>query len=96
MGPELIAACAALLAAGVTAGPAYITARRSGKTAKDEGNATREAIAKLGARLDAAESGRLLDRAEAREDIRCLRRDVRAVREWQAGHDAEHVALKGR
>jgi len=96
MGTELIAALSALLAAGITAGPAYITARRSGRTAKDEGNATRAAIAGLSARLDAEESARNAQRAETREDIRCLRRDVRAIREWQAGHDAEHVALRGK
>lgn len=96
MGPELIAALSALLAAGITAGPAYMTARRSGKTAQHEGHATREAIAGLTTRLDVEERARRADRAETREDIRHLRRDVRAIREWQAGHDAEHVALRGK
>src|SRR5690606_22956069 len=52
MGPELIAGTAAILAAAITAGPAYITARKSGRTATREGEATREAIAALHARVD--------------------------------------------
>ena len=96
MGPEAIAGTSAVLAALVTAGPAYLAARRSGKTAEHEGESTREVLAALGARLDVEAEARERDRAETREDIRHLRRDVRAIREWQAGHDAEHVAMRGR
>lgn len=80
MGPELIAGTAAILAAAITAGPAYMTARKSGRTATREGEATREAIAALHARVDAVA-----------EDVHHLRDEVAAVRWWQAAHAAEHA-----
>lgn len=100
MGPEVIAAAASVVVAAVTAGPAYMAARKAGRaaaeTAESEGAATREAVAALSARLGVEEAARIRERAETRADIRALRLDVRAVREWQAGHDAEHVAMRGR
>jgi len=78
MGPELIAGTAAILAAAITAGPAYIAARKSGRTATQEGTATREAIAALHARVDAAA-----------EDVRSLRSELATVREWQIVHTAQ-------
>lgn len=78
MGPELIAGTAAILAAAITAGPAYMTARKSGRTATREGEATREAIAALHARVDAVA-----------EDVRSLRSELVTVREWQIVHTAE-------
>jgi len=80
MGPELIAGTAAILAAAITAGPAYITARKTGRTAIQEGEATREAIAALHARVDAVA-----------DEVRCLRGEVAAVREWQIVHATEHA-----
>src|SRR5690606_41075682 len=94
------AAAASGVVAAVTAGPAYMAARKAGRaaaeTAESEGGATREAVAALSARLGVEEAARIRERADTRADIRALRLDVRAVREWQAGHDAEHVAMRGR
>lgn len=80
MGTELIAGAAAILAAAITAGPAYMTARKSGRTATREGTATREAIAALRARVDAVA-----------DDVHLLRGEVAAVREWQIVHATEHA-----
>lgn len=80
MGTELIAGAAAVLAAAITAGPAYLSARKSGRTATQEGAATREAIAALHARVDAVA-----------EDVHLLRDEVAAVREWQIVHVTEHA-----
>lgn len=78
MGPELIAGTAAILAAAITAGPAYMAARKSGRTATQEGTATREAIAALHARVDAVAT-----------DVHFLRGQVATVQEWQIAHTAE-------
>lgn len=96
MEPEAVAGAAAVLAALVTAGPAYLAARRSGRTAKNEGRSTREVLTALDVRLEAEATARERDRAETREDIQGLRLDVRAVREWQASHATEHRALRGK
>ena len=82
MGPELIAGTAAILAAAITAGPAYLTARKTGRTATQEGTATREAIAALHARVDAVA-----------EDVHLLRSEVADVRRWQAAHVTEHALM---
>ena len=82
MGTELIAGAAAVLAAAITAGPAYLSARKSGRTATREGEATREAIAALHARVDAVA-----------EDVHYLRGEVSAVREWQIVHATEHALM---
>ena len=96
MDPVYITVGGTVLVALVTAGPAYLAARKSGKTAQAEGESTREALSVLAARMDADARIRDRDRAETREDLACLREDVQAVREWQAGHDAEHIALRGK
>lgn len=83
MGPELIAGTAAILAAAITAGPAYMTARKSGRTATREGEATREAIAALRARVDTVV-----------DEVHCLRGEVAAVREWQIVHATEHALTR--
>lgn len=80
MGPELIAGAAAIMAAAITAGPAYMTARKTGRTATREGEATREAIAALHARVDAVAN-----------EVHHLRGEVAAVREWQIVHATEHA-----
>lgn len=82
MGTELIAGVAAVLAAAITAGPAYMAARKSGRTATREGTATREAIAALHARVDAVA-----------EDVHHLRDEVAAVRWWQAAHATQHALM---
>jgi len=82
MGPELIAGAAAILAAAITAGPAYMAARKSGRTATQEGTATREAIAALHARVDAVAS-----------EVYLLRSEVANVREMQIAHITEHALM---
>jgi len=82
MGPELIAGTAAILAAAITAGPAYITARKTGRTATREGEATREAIAALHARVDVMAT-----------DLHLLRSEVADVRRWQVAHATEHALM---
>lgn len=96
MGPEFIAGTSAVLAALVTAGPAYLAARRSGRTAVDEGTATREALAALAERVEAANEAHERDRREVREILACLHREVRGLREWQVAHDAEHALWRGK
>jgi len=83
MGPELIAGTAAILAAAITAGPAYMAARKSGRTATEEGTATREAIAALHARVDAVAS-----------EVYLLRGEVSAVREMQVAHIVDHALTR--
>ena len=82
MGPELIAGTAAILAAAITAGPAYMAARKSGRTATQEGTATREAIAALHARVDVMAT-----------DLHLLRSEVADVRRWQVAHVTEHALM---
>lgn len=90
--PEVIAGGAAVLGALISAGPAYLAARRSGKTAASEGSATREQLAALAERLDADREVSARDRAETREELRAIRREVREVAAWQVQHAAEHAA----
>lgn len=83
----LITAAGVILAAVV---PAFLSLRRTAGAVATEGVATREAmadaVAALGSRLDS----RIND---VRDDIDDVREDVARVREWQAGHDAEHLLL---
>ncbi|GAB1326962.1 hypothetical protein [Streptomyces sennicomposti] len=91
MSPEvlaaLIAAAAVIGAAVIAAVPAFLSLRR--RTAV-EGETTRDAMAEameaIGSRFDA----RIND---VRDDIDGVREDVARVREWQAGHDAEHLLI---
>ncbi|MEV0444022.1 hypothetical protein AB0I46_34410 [Streptomyces spectabilis] len=90
----LITAVSVLGAAVIAAVPALVSLRRrtvgavaaEGETTRD---AVTEAVTSLGARLDSR-----ID--DVRDDIDDLREDVARVREWQAGHDAEHLLLGGR
>src|SRR5690606_15481668 len=82
MGTELIAGAAAILAAAITAGPAYLAARKAGRTATEEGTATREAIAALHARVDVMAA-----------DLHLLRSEVADVRRWQVAHATQHALM---
>lgn len=83
----LITATGVVLAAVV---PALLSLRRTAGAVASEGETTRdavaEAVAALGSRLDA----RIND---VRDDIDDVREDVSRIREWQAGHDAEHLLI---
>lgn len=91
MSPEvtvaLITAVGVILAAVASAIPAFLSLRR--RTAA-EGETTRDAMAEameaIGSRVDAR-----ID--DVRDDIDGVREDVARVREWQAGHDAEHLII---
>ena len=67
-----------VLAALVSAGPAYLALRVRGTT-RDEGTATREALTQA--------VGTINDRMNE------LRDDVREVRDWQTAHAAAHTVL---
>ncbi|MFI8084356.1 hypothetical protein ACIF6L_26580 [Kitasatospora sp. NPDC086009] len=92
MSPEII--IAAISAAGVVGAatvPAVLGLRRARGAAQEEGAATRESVAVLGAGL-AAQLAAVRD--ELRSDVAELREDVTDVRAWQAGHDAEHLLMR--
>jgi hypothetical protein len=65
----------------ITAGPAYLAARKSRGTAREEGELTRDAvtsaIGELNGRIDQLHDG--------------LRADIAEVRDWQAAHTTEHA-----
>lgn len=91
MSPEVIAAAvggvAVLGAAVIAAVPALLTIlRRTRGAVEAEGTATRDAVTALGAVVTAL-------RDELRTDVAGVREDVTRVREWQAGHDAEHLLI---
>jgi hypothetical protein len=79
----LITAVSVIGAAVVAVAPAL---RRTRGAVEAEGLATREAMeaqfAALNVRID-----------DARDDIDDVREGVVRVREWQAGHDAEHLLI---
>jgi hypothetical protein len=83
----LITSASTLGAAVVAAVPAAMALMRRHRGAvQADGAATREALTAMGERLDA----RIND---VRDDIDGVREDVARVREWQAGHDAEHLLI---
>lgn len=84
MSPENAALISAVVVAAITAGPAYIEARRSRRAAHDEGEATREAIVSELSRSDALQTARL----------NALSEDIASLRDWQTSHTAEHIALR--
>ncbi|MFJ4768468.1 hypothetical protein ACIP88_05025 [Streptomyces uncialis] len=92
----LVGALAVVAAAAITS-LVPLLLRRTRGTVVEEGEATRAAtvdamdvvrtsVEAMGARLDAR-----ID--DVRDDIDDVREDVARVREWQAGHDAEHLLL---
>lgn len=85
----------ALVGALGVIGAATVTAlvpllRRTRGAVEADGAATREAVTEavnaLGSRLDSR-----ID--DVRDDIDDVREDVARIREWQAGHDAEHLLI---
>lgn len=88
MGPEIIVA---LISAAAVVGAAAIAAlapllRSTRGAVEAEGATTREALEAVGRRLDAR-----ID--DVRDDLDEVRESVARVREWQAGHDAEHLLM---
>ncbi|MFE5828731.1 hypothetical protein ACFQ8W_00420 [Streptomyces sp. NPDC056508] len=83
----------ALIAAVAAIAPTALTLRASRKTRGEvtaDGEATRnataEAVDSLGSRFDAR-----ID--DVRDDLDEVREGLSRVREWQAGHDAEHLII---
>ncbi|MFJ9694936.1 hypothetical protein [Kitasatospora sp. NPDC101183] len=92
MSPEII--IATITAGGVVVAatvPALLGLRRARGAAEDEGAATRESVAVLGAALAERIDG---VRDELRSDVAELRDHVTDVRAWQAAHDAEHLLIR--
>ncbi|MFF1684499.1 MULTISPECIES: hypothetical protein [unclassified Streptomyces] len=94
MSPEvvvsLITAASVMGAAVVAAVPALLALqRRTTGAVEAEGTATRTALDTIAEQLHR----RVTD---VRSDIDGVREDVARVREWQAGHDAEHLLITGR
>ncbi|MFJ3084470.1 hypothetical protein ACIPJG_32600 [Streptomyces halstedii] len=99
MGPDVIIAvitAASVLGAAVVAAiPALLAVLKRTRTAvEDQGEETRavtlDALDAVGSRLQARFDARLDD---VRDDIDSVRESVAHVREWQAGHDAEHMII---
>ncbi|WP_405927909.1 hypothetical protein OG554_03670 [Streptomyces griseus] len=102
MAPEIviavITAASVLGAAVVAALPALMTAlRRTRNAVQTQGEETRavtlDALDAVGSRLEARFNARIDD---LRDDIDDVREDIARVREWQAGHDAEHIISRPR
>ncbi|MFC8583221.1 hypothetical protein ACFUGD_01385 [Streptomyces sp. NPDC057217] len=87
---EILVALIAGLAAVISAAVAKRETKQTRGAVEADGEATRsvtvEAVEALGSRFD----GRIDD---VRDDIDDLRESVARVREWQAGHDAEHLII---
>lgn len=97
MSPEVVAAVIGALAAVMTAVIGVVLPRllrRTHSAVAEEGEATRvvtlDAVSAMGSRLEARFNARIDD---VRDDIDGVREDVARVREWQAGHDAEHMII---
>ncbi|MFB8071121.1 hypothetical protein [Streptomyces californicus] len=99
MAPEIviavITAASVLGAAVVAAVPALLTVlRRTRVAVENQGEETRavtlDALDAVGSRLQARFDARLDD---VRDDLDEVRESVARVREWQAGHDAEHLLI---
>lgn len=99
MSPEIIvaiiAAVAVVAAAVVAAVPPLLQAsRRTRGTVEAQGAQTRavtlDALDAVGTRLQARFDARLDD---VRDDLDDVREHLTRVREWQAGHDAEHLII---
>lgn len=87
----MITAAGAILAAVIAAVPAFLSLqRRTAGAVAAEGETTREAMAEAVAALRSRVDARIDD---VRDDIDGVREDVAHVREWQAGHDAEHLLI---
>ncbi|MYR43074.1 hypothetical protein [Streptomyces sp. SID5910] len=85
----IIGAIGVMGAAAVTAAIPLITRRTRGAVAA-EGVVTREAVAEAVTALGAQLNTRIDD---VRDDMDEVRESVSRIREWQAGHDAEHLLI---
>lgn len=85
----IIGALGAIGAASLAASLPIVLRRARGAVVA-EGAVTREAMADAVGALGAQLNTRIDD---VREDIDVLRESVTHVREWQAGHDAEHLLI---
>lgn len=83
----LIGALGVVLAAAV---PVLLSMRRTRGAVEADGAVTREAVTQVVAALGARLDSRIDD---VRDDIDDVREDVSRIREWQAGHDAEHLLI---
>ncbi len=84
---SVITAVAVIVAAVIAAVPAFLALqRRTTGAVAQEGTATREALEGIASALN-------LRINDVRDDIDGVREDVSRVREWQAGHDAEHLLI---
>ncbi|MFB7919235.1 hypothetical protein [Streptomyces sp. NPDC056061] len=99
MAPEIIiaviTAVSVLGAAVVAAVPALLAVlRRTHSSVEAQGEQTRaatlDALDAVGTRLEARFDARIDD---LRDDVDDVRESVARVREWQAGHDAEHLII---
>ncbi|MFE6493410.1 hypothetical protein [Streptomyces sp. NPDC057748] len=99
MSPEItiavITAVSVLGAAVVAVVPAFVTLfRRTTSHVEAQGEQTRaatiDALDAMGRRIEARFDARVDD---VRDDIDDVRESVARVREWQAGHDAEHLLI---
>ncbi len=88
----LIAIIGALGAIGAAAlaGSLPIVLRRARGAVEAEGAVTREAVTQIVTALGERVDSRIND---VRDDIDDVREDVSRIREWQAGHDAEHLLI---
>ncbi|BDM70601.1 hypothetical protein HEK616_40880 [Streptomyces nigrescens] len=97
MSPEVAAAIiggAAALLTTVVGILLPLVLRRTRGAVEAQGEQTRavtlDALDAMGIRLQARFNARIDD---VRDDIDGVREDVARVREWQAGHDAEHLII---
>ncbi|EHM24224.1 hypothetical protein SPW_7318 [Streptomyces sp. W007] len=98
MGPDVIIAVITAVSVLGAAWLAALPALRRTRTAvvaqgAETRAATLDALDALGTRLQARFDARLDD---VRNDIDDVREDITRVREWQAGHDAEHIISRPR
>ncbi len=88
----LIAVIGALGAIGAAAlaGSLPIVLRRARGAVEAEGAVTRDAVNEAVTALGAQLNARIED---VRDDLDEVRENLSRVREWQAGHDAEHLLI---
>jgi Flp pilus assembly protein TadB len=85
----IIGALGVMGAAAVTASVPLISRRTRGAV-EAEGVVTREAVAEAVTALGSQLNARIED---VRDDLDEVRENLARVREWQAGHDAEHLLI---
>lgn len=91
-----VTAVAAVCGAAITAGPLYLSLRRTRGDVQTQGTETREAVGDAFETVLARMDGRLTGmRDEMQTDVRELRSDIRSVHDWQISHTAEHMLIAG-